>query len=198
MMSSNSRIHFSSPPREIRVGALALSASEALAEEQMQREREGRDEAHRRGFEEAMTYLDGKMLEQRSDFGQLQDNTFRSLAKANETLSRQFSEMVPVIALEVARRIIGDIPADPDRIARLCSETLAEISPGTGDVQVWLAPGDHKLVQGIEAEFSHKYPGIQLHPDPDLTPGDCRVQSRFGVIDGRVATKLANLGRALA
>ena len=42
--------------------------------------------------------------------------------------------------------------------------------------------GDDALLEG--------YPNISFHEDPTLSRGDCQIKSRFGLLDGRVATKL--------
>jgi len=34
------------------------------------------------------------------------------------------------------------------------------------------------------------YPNVSFHEDPTLSRGDCQIKSRFGLLDGRVATKL--------
>ena len=45
--------------------------------------------------------------------------------------------------------------------------------------------GDDALLEG--------YPNVTFHEDPTLTPGDCQIKSRFGLLDGRVATKLRKI-----
>ena len=42
--------------------------------------------------------------------------------------------------------------------------------------------GDDALLEG--------YPNVSFHEDPTLLRGDCQIKSRFGLLDGRVATKL--------
>jgi flagellar assembly protein FliH len=197
-MSSNRVIQFATPPRRIHRSGAEVPADVALAEAQFQAAKEAEEEAHRRGFEEAMTYLDQKMLEQRSDLAQLQENTFRALARTHESLVAQVAQILPSLAIEVARRALAGFEPSQELIAGLCADTLAEIAPGTSGVEVWLAPRDYELVRGVEAEFSHKYPSIQVHPDPDLVPGDCRARSQFGAVDARLSTKLSNLARSLA
>jgi flagellar assembly protein FliH len=170
----------------------------AAAEAQFEALRLAEEAAHQRGFDEAMTYLDQKLLDQRSDLAQLQENTFRGLARAHETLMAQVAALLPELAIEVARRALAGFEPTKEVVAGLCTEILSEISPGTADVEVWLSPRDHELVQGIEKEFGHKYPGVQIRPDPDLAPGDCRARSPFGAVDARLSTKLGNLARSMA
>ena len=45
--------------------------------------------------------------------------------------------------------------------------------------------GDDALLEG--------YPNVKFFEDPSLQSGDCQVKSRFGLLDGRIATKLRRL-----
>ncbi len=197
-MSSSNVISFGAVPRGIWVAGGSVPEDVAAAEAQFEALRLAEEAAHQRGFDEAMTYLDQKLLDQRSDLAQLQENTFRGLARAHETLMAQVAALLPELAIEVARRALASFEPTKEVVAGLCTEILSEISPGTADVEVWLSPRDHELVQGIEKEFGHKYPGVQIRPDPDLAPGDCRARSPFGAVDARLSTKLGNLARSMA
>ncbi|MBT3541651.1 MAG: hypothetical protein HN489_10995, partial [Opitutae bacterium] len=42
--------------------------------------------------------------------------------------------------------------------------------------------GDDALLEG--------YPNVKFFEDPSLESGDCQIKSRFGLLDGRVSTKL--------
>ncbi len=45
--------------------------------------------------------------------------------------------------------------------------------------------GDDSLLEG--------YANLTFHEDPSLGPGDCQIKSRFGLLDGRIATKLRKI-----
>ena len=49
--------------------------------------------------------------------------------------------------------------------------------------------GDDALLEG--------YPNVVFHEDEGLGRGDCQIKSRFGLVDGRVLTKLAKLEEEL-
>ena len=38
---------------------------------------------------------------------------------------------------------------------------------------------------------------VKLEVDPTFGPGDCRVSSELGIVDGRVSTRLAEIKEAL-
>ena len=153
--------------------------------------------SYRKGFQEANDLLVQQILDQRSEIAQLQDNIFKNLGLQTEALQHQVSEILPDLVLEISRRVLAGTEPPRDTVKAIVAETLAEISPGSTDVEVWLHPNDLALVNGIATEFDQKYPGIKLSADPELAPGDCRAKSRFGTIDARVFTKLQNVAKSL-
>lgn len=153
--------------------------------------------AFRKGFQEANDLLARQILEQRAEIAQLQDSVFLSLAKQAEAITHQVSHMLPDLVIEIARRVLAGIEPDADAVRRIVAETLAEISPGSTDVEIWLNPKDLSLIQNLDPGLEQKFPGIALRADPELIPGDCRAKSRFGAIDARISTKLQNVARSL-
>lgn len=154
-------------------------------------------EAYNRGFHEATEALTNQIAEQRAEVAQLQDAVFKNLAEQSETLAHEVSQILPDLILEITHRVLAGFKPDTETVRNSISETLAEVSPGSTDVEIRLHPHDLALVQGVDAELEQRYPGIKLTPDPELTPGDCVAKSRFGMIDARVLTKLQNVARSL-
>ena len=151
----------------------------------------------RQGFQEANDHLAQQILEQRAELAQLQDALFISLSKQHESLAAQVSETLPDLAIEIVQRVLTGMKPDREAVERLLAETLAEIAPGSTDVEVFLSASDFELVNRLMKDYEHKYPGIKLTADPELMPGDCRAKSRVGMIDARVFTKLQNVARSL-
>ena len=50
--------------------------------------------------------------------------------------------------------------------------------------------GDDALLAG--------YPNVKFFEDESLSSGDCQIKSRFGLLDGRIATKLRKIGEELS
>jgi flagellar biosynthesis/type III secretory pathway protein FliH len=155
------------------------------------------DAAYRKGFQEANDALAKQIIDQRVEVAQLQDSLFQSIGKQAETLTNQVSEIVPDLAIEIVCRVLAGMKPDKEVVKGIVAETLAEIAPGSTDVEILLSPMDLALVEGLASEFDQKYPGIKLTADPELYPGDCRAKSRFGTIDARIFTKLQNVARSL-
>lgn len=199
MTSSAKTIDFTAVPIAITIVPEIVQQIEEVPDTRVTlEEHEAACEAsYRKGFQEANDLLTAQIMEQRAEVGQLQDAVFQSLSKQADSLTHQISEILPDLVIEIARRVLVGIEPDAALVRRIILETLAEIAPGSNDVEIWLNPKDLALVEGIQKEFDQKYPGIILSPDPELIPGDCRAKSRFGTIDARVFTKFQNVARSL-
>ena len=154
-------------------------------------------DSYNRGFQEATDALTNQIAEQRAEVAQLQDAVFKNLAAQSETLTLEVSQILPDLILEITHRVLAGFKPDTETVRNSISETLAEVAPGSNDVEIRLHPQDLALVQGVDAELEQRYPGIKLTPDPELARGDCVAKSRFGMIDARVLTKLQNVARSL-
>ncbi len=150
-------------------------------------------EAYRRGSEEATRLLERQMIEQRSEMVALQSQTFAALAEQHAALVRQLHEVVPELVVEAVARVLANTEFDRAAVTCVANDLLAEVAPGREQVELQLAPRDLELIAGYEEGFREKHPAIVFHANPDLRSGDCTLHSRFGIIDGRLATKLRAL-----
>ena len=147
-------------------------------------------EAYQRGSEEASRLIEGQMLEQRAEILHLQSETFAAVARQHAALVQQLRDVLPELAMEAVARILATTEIDREAVMRICRDLLCEIAPGREQVEVQLSPGDLGLIAGYEEGFRERHPEIVFRADPELKPGDSIVRSRFGVVDGRLATKL--------
>lgn len=147
-------------------------------------------EAYQRGSEEASRLIEGQMLEQRAEILHLQSETFAAVARQHAALVQQLRDVLPELAMEAVARILATTEIDREAVMRICRDLLCEIAPGREQVEVQISPGDLGLIAGYEEGFRERHPEIVFRADPEMKPGDCIVRSRFGVVDGRLATKL--------
>ena len=150
-------------------------------------------DAYRRGSEEAARLLERQMIEQRSEMVALQSQTFTTLAEQHTALVQQLHDVVPELVIEGVARVLANTGFDREAIVCIANDLLAEVAPGRDQVELQLAPADLELIAGYEESFREKHPAILFQANADLRPGDCVVRSRFGMIDGRLATKLRAL-----
>ena len=141
--------------------------------------------------------MERQMLELRADVQHLQSRTFAELAAAHAAVVAQFRALLPRLATEAASRVLAGMPLSRDAVLGIVAEMLHNIEPGSPELEVRLAPSDLELIAGNESGFREKHPAIIFRADGELKPGDCVVQSRFGMLDGTVATKLQICREAL-
>ena len=156
-----------------------------------------RREGYQRGFEDASAMIETQLLEQREEVSHLQDKTLQALGGHHDALERQFRAALPELTMEIVRRVLGGMEPDKDAVFKIVSEVLQGIAPGPETVEVCLSNRDLKLMENYQTGLRDRYPQIEFRVDPDLEPGDCIVTSRFGALDGRLATKLRSVDRIL-
>ena len=154
-------------------------------------------DARQRGADEAMEVMERQMLELRTDVVHLQSRTFTELAAAHAAVIAQFRALLPELATEAASRVLAATPLSRDTVLKIVDEMLHSIEPGSPELEVRLASSDLQLIAGHESDFREKHAAIIFRADPDLKPGDCIVQSRFGMLDGTIGTKLQICKEAL-
>jgi len=158
-----------------------------FSEEQMAA---ARREEYQRGADEARRLIERQMVEQREELVHLQTETFAAVARQHEGLARQLYEMLPELALEAVARILARTEFDREMVLGITRDVLGEIEPSDAQVEVQLSARDLELIAGYEEGFREKHPTITFRANPELRTGDCMVRSRYGVVDGRLATKL--------
>lgn len=154
-------------------------------------------EAYARGAAEATHLIESQMLELREEAVRLQTETFAALAAQHAAIAEQFRALLPELVVETAARVLAATPIDRETVLRVVGEMLRGLEDEDGAVEVRLAAHDLELIAGHDAGFREKHPEISFRADADLRPGDCVVRSRFGTLDGRVATKLEAVAEAL-
>lgn len=181
-------IRFHAPPKTIALAAPKVART--FSQEELE---EAKREAYRRGSEEATRLLERQMLEQRTAMTELQSGTFAALAAQQAALVQQLHDVIPELTLEAVARVLAGTPLDREAIIAIANDLLGEVAPGRDPIELQLAPHDLELIAGYEDGFREKHPSITFRANVDLRPGDCTLQSRFGLIDGRLATKLRAL-----
>ena len=123
----------------------------------------------------------------------------------------------------LAERVLGQTPLDRSVIENIVKGLVAEFSGEDEKLEAYLCPEDLKLLKAFDREESAEvpaeeeeegfasaiagifdgldgddallegYPNVTFHEDPTLSRGDCQIKSRFGLLDGRIATKLRKI-----
>lgn len=152
-----------------------------------------RREAFQRGHNAAAAEREASLARHEREMIELQRKTLEKLAAGHEALVEEFCGMVPRMVMDGVRRILATVEFDETLIKNIVGEMISEMHPGTADVEVSLNERDLVFFETAEENLQSKYPGIHFCADPDLQQGDCIIRSRFGTLDGTLATKLENL-----
>lgn len=150
------------------------------------------DAAHRQ--------LDAKIGRQLESLWPALRETLAGIEQARQAcLSHWESRAVHVAAAIAGRVIRKELTRDPEIPLALVREAL-EMAAGSPQVRIRLNPEDHAAlagqVQRLIAELS-RLGTAEVAPDPAISRGGCRVETRYGVIDQQFETQLARIEEEL-
>jgi flagellar assembly protein FliH len=122
------------------------------------------------------------------------------IRQAKQAWLTQWEKSAVHVAAAIAERIIRrELSNTPEITLTLVREAL-ELAAGSSELRIHLNPGDHETlgarVEVILGELSGLAPA-ELVADPEITPGGCRVETRFGTIDQQFEAQLARIEEEL-
>jgi flagellar assembly protein FliH len=193
-MKSYKAITLTVPLRDVCL----VSSSSRVENEQRQRELE--QAAYERGRREAEKALSEQLLQQRAEMLELQKGVLGSLRDAVPQLVRESEQALIDLALEVAQKIVAGIPISQEMIEGTVREAVAQIEQNT-EIAVQLNPEDLALLKKHDSPIFNGLPNaetLRFNASGDVTRGGCIIHTRFGLIDARRETKIAQLRKSLA
>ncbi len=148
-----------------------------------------------------------------------------ALAEVDQMIARQLSTVIPALrqaildihqakqawlsqwetaglhlAAEIARRLIrSELTRQPQIPLTLIREAL-QLAAGGGEVRLLLNPKDHQALGSQVQLLVQEMSGLgqtQIVPDAGVSPGGCRVETRFGSIDQTFEAQLARVEEEL-
>jgi flagellar assembly protein FliH len=143
--------------------------------------------------------LSEQLLKQRAETQELCQGLLNSLRQAVPQVIRDTETMMVSLALEVAQKIVADMPVSAPMVEAAVRDALGQVE-GTSQVTIRLHPADLEALQNAQSPLLE--PGENANEfrflgSPDVTRGGCLVQTRFGVVDARRETKFDLLKRNL-
>lgn len=120
-------------------------------------------------------------------------NVKEKIYKANE----QF--LMELIAQVVRTVVLKEVELDKDYLKRVIT-TILNQTGAREDIRILVSEQDRQLLDGLhmilEKEFG-KLTNTVIEIGPDISPGGCRVETRFGVVDASLQTQVDNIVRTL-
>jgi flagellar assembly protein FliH len=191
-------------------GHIGLAEKERIrAEEQIRREIEQRwertaEKAEVSGYTKGLD--EGKLeaikaeeprirekLERLDSLLQQMDKWREKIFLANEAF------MVDLVSRVAGMVALKEIKSDPDYIRRLVLHLLNQLGHPE-DTKIYVGPSDSANIEELRAVVEKEFGRLQnlsIESSPEIQSGGCVIETRFGVVDGRVNTQIENAMRAL-
>lgn len=193
MILKRQTVAFAVEPR-----AVTLAGSEARLAYSEAELADLRESSFSEGFSKATEECAGEIRDLKEMMSALQDGVLQTLIEKQREMAAHIRSILPVLVMEAAERVIAGVKVDDALVRAVVGDLMAEVAPGIENVEIRLSVNDFGKIREFDASFGGRYPQAKLLPDPDLADGDCVVRSKFGTLDGRIATKLRALEGALS
>jgi flagellar assembly protein FliH len=142
------------------------------------------------GFEDGLEEGGRRAMERLAEAFQAADEAARKVQEAQDALAAQLRDDVLVLALAVARQIVGrELAGDAETFADMVREALNAF-PLDQKVKIRVHPADLSVISSANGE-GHVIPitgnrDVQWIADPEMAPGGCLVEGPERVLDGRL------------
>jgi len=155
--------------------------------------------AFERGVAKGEKRLGEQLLRQRSELLELQNGVLASLREAVPQVFQQSESALIQLALETARKLVGDLPVSVEMVETAVRFALSQVEE-SAEFHIYLHADDLALLQKCNSPVLLPGPGneaIRFQASPEVSRGGCLVQTRFGIIDTRRETKLELMRQSL-
>jgi len=162
--------------------------------------REREQAAHENGRREGERALSEQLMHQRNETIEMQRGILESLQRTLPQIVREAETSMIEIALEVAKKIVADMPVDAAMVEATVREALRQVED-TAEIIIQLHPDDLALLRQHQSPILTGTPEagqLRFTQSPDVSHGGCIVQTRFGMIDARRETKIEQLRQSLS
>jgi flagellar assembly protein FliH len=143
--------------------------------------------------------LSEQLLKQRAELHEIFQGLLNSLRQAVPQVVHDTETMVVSLALEVAQKIVSDLPISVPMVEAAVRDALTQVE-GTAQLTVRLHPADLELLQSSASPIlasCNDANEFRFLGSPEVTRGGCLVQTRFGTVDARRETKFDLIKRSL-
>jgi len=174
--------------RPLRDAQVAPAASSPVA---TSGQPEGWQRAYDQGRLDGEKALSEQLFKQRGEMHELMQGTLQSLRQAVSQVIHDTENMVISLALEVARKLVSDMPISASMVEAAVRDALSHVENST-QVTVRLHPSDLELLQSAGSPLltsTDTANAFRFLSSVDVSRGGCMVETRFGTVDARRETK---------
>lgn len=186
----NPRIHLRKPIAGMKIayfGPEPVPESETRARE---------EKAYQKGRRDAEDACQRQILQARREMAQLQNEVLASVQSRYAELSAELDSSLPDLVLAIVGKVWEGLKLTREDVVRAIEAALAEVGSDTKNLTIRLAPSDAALLQETET-FKTRYPDLTIATNPDLRTGDVIIESRFGIVDSRISTRVTRVENEL-
>lgn len=155
------------------------------------------EEAYRRGSDAARAFASQQLVEFRTEVQELQQGLFDRLGHVEQDLASQLRSALPILAVDIARRLLANFEPTAAQVEALCVEALLQVFPEHEGLELYISPRDAALLETVNPEWKRRFPELKIVADATLGAGDVQVRSRFGLTDATRQAKIETLSREL-
>jgi flagellar assembly protein FliH len=147
-------------------------------------EKHARDEGFAAGLAEGRAVAKHQLDQQLARFEALCAAAARPLVALDDVTERELARLATVMARRVVAR---ELQLDPSLIEQAVRAAAAALPSATRELRVWVHPDDLNILR----ELGASEPLWRLGAKPELSRGDCILESERSRLDARVDTRLA-------
>ena len=160
-----------------------------------------REKAERDGRQAAMESVEGMVRKQLATVLPALRQVIDDIQHAKQAWLTHWEASAIHVAAAIAERLIrGELSQRPEITLALIREAL-ELAAGSSRLRIHINPADRQAIgQQVEMLINElsTLTTAELVADPEITPGGCRVETNFGVIDQQFEAQLKRIEEELA
>lgn len=183
---------------EVRAEAARIVA-EAQTEADKIRE-QARAEGRRAGYEESEQIIEKQLAGKMGPLLLALRQVIQEIRHAKQAWLTHWEKSGVHVAAAIAERLIRREVAETPQITLTLVREALELAAGSSQLRIHMNPGDHETlrpqVETLIAELS-SLGSTELIANPEISPGGCRVETRFGTIDQQFEAQLARIEEEL-
>ena len=220
-LSFNKSISFPKPPTGFAVSSIDLPSISTVAVEELKKE------AYEQGKKDATEHFLNEVRELRENYAERQEKILFEIQSNSQGVLDELDQRLPSLVVGLAERVLSEIPLDGGAIKKMVLALISEFSKEDEKLEIFLCPDDLSLLKAManlkseplekedaeegfasaiagifdgldgDDELLEGYPHVKFFEDTSLRRGDCQIKSRFGLLDGRISTKLRKIEEEL-
>lgn len=157
-----------------------------------------REEAREEASEAVTLAYDDQITRLKSDVSAIVERILSEMVHRHGEALDQVRSLLPALVKEAVTRVVSGVVWEDEAVKGVVNDLLAEVAPGADMVEVQLCRVDLARMEKFQPQMRQKFPTLQFSVNDELGTGDCVVRTRFGVLDGRLATKIEAVASLLA